>query len=360
MKENSEKITIDTLKLLFDWYQAGHRDLPWRRQPADYYVWLSEIMLQQTRVEAVKPYFTAFTEAFPTISALARASEDAVLKQWEGLGYYSRAKNLHKAAKYLVQEYNGHIPADYHEILSMPGVGSYTAGAIASICYDLPYPAVDGNVLRVCSRILASEADIASPNTKKMLEAELGSLYQSEAFGEAGLKSGGVNQALMELGACVCLPNGVPNCTACPVNAVCLAYSRNLTASIPVKSPKKARKVIEKTVFIISSPDSLSLLMGQRKDKGLLEGLWEFPNIDIWLDETEVCDWVFEQLGVKAAICGSDRQKHIFTHIEWHMRVYYLQMLSNPEKQPDGYLFIERDALKKDITLPTAFSKLLR
>ena len=236
---------------LLSWYREHKRALPWRENKDAYRIWISEIMLQQTRVEAVKPYFFRFMEHFPTVQALAEAPDDELMKCWEGLGYYSRARNLKKAAGVIVEQYEGSLPASHSALLDLPGIGSYTAGAIASIAYEIPAPAVDGNVLRVLSRVCGSRDDILKQSTKKRMETLVSEVIRE---GEAG----DFNQALIEIGAIVCVPNGAPLCDSCPFYTVCAAREEDLIGEIPVKTPKKKRKIEEKTVLILQHGEKIA------------------------------------------------------------------------------------------------------
>ncbi|MBS1318231.1 MAG: A/G-specific adenine glycosylase, partial [Lachnospiraceae bacterium] len=219
---------------LLDWFDQNARILPWREKPEPYRVWVSEIMLQQTRVEAVKPFFERFTEALPDIKALAECEQDRLLKLWEGLGYYNRVRNMQKAAQYMTRFYDGRMPADYEKLLALPGIGPYTAGAVASIAFEIPVPAVDGNVLRVITRITENDGDILKQSVKRLVETELLKIMPEG-------RSGAFNQALMELGAVVCVPNGPARCEACPVSEYCLAYRHGTVEELPIKAPKKER-----------------------------------------------------------------------------------------------------------------------
>ena len=247
---------------LLHWYDNNRRILPWREEPEAYKVWISEIMLQQTRVEAVKPYFARFMEALPDVISLAAADEETLLKLWEGLGYYSRARNLKKAAQVIVDEHGGVMPDSYDKLLKLPGVGSYTAGAISSIAFGIPEPAVDGNVLRVISRLLADRGDITKAGTKKRYELLIRDNMDRE-------RAGDYNQALIELGAIVCIPAGKPLCGECPMNSLCLALKGELTDVIPVKAPKKPRRIEEKTIFLLEWEDKAAIR--KRSGKGLLD-----------------------------------------------------------------------------------------
>ena len=301
------------VKPLLNWYGENARDLPWRKNPEPYRVWISEIMLQQTRVEAVKPYFARFMETYPTIGALAQAQDDQLMKLWEGLGYYSRARNLKKAAREAVEHYQGQLPADYQKLLKLPGIGPYTAGAIASIAYQIPVPAVDGNVLRVVTRLQADPSDITQPAVKKQIEKELKPVMPED-------RPGDFNQALMELGAVICVPNGAPKCGECPWEGICLAQRRKLTDQIPVKSPKKARKIQEKTIFLIQAGEKTAVR--RRDEEGLLAGMYEFPSLEGKISQEEVEALLSETFGPEHEQWKIEKLpegKHIFTHLEWHM-----------------------------------------
>ena len=256
---------------LVDWYRENRRALPWREQKNAYYTWVSEIMLQQTRVEAVKPYFQRFISELPDPATLAACPEEKLLKLWEGLGYYNRVRNMQQAARTVVEEYGGKLPADYRKLLALKGIGNYTAGAIASIAYGIPVPAVDGNVLRVVSRIKESRQDIMKQSVRREIEEELQKIMPAACPGD-------FNQALMELGALVCVPNGEPKCKECPAAFCCGACLHGTTEEIPVKGAKKERKVEERTVLVIQ--DGRMTAIHRRPAKGLLAGLYELPNIE--------------------------------------------------------------------------------
>lgn len=331
---------------LLNWYDANARELPWRNQSNPYYTWVSEIMLQQTRVEAVKGYFARFIEALPTIQDLANAKEDELLKLWEGLGYYNRVRNMQKAAITVVEQYNGELPRDYKALLSLSGIGTYTAGAIGSIAYQLPVPAVDGNVLRVTKRLTGSYDDIMLPKVKKELEEDMLKIMPKT-------RSGDLNQALMDLGATICIPNGKPLCIQCPLNEKCKAYKENLTDELPVKSSKKGRKIQEKTVILFYCNGEYAL--HKRPDKGLLAGLWEFPNIDKSLSipkleellkKENIEDYSLELLG---------EGKHIFSHIEWHMIGYRVILPSKDSELFEDLQWYSKEEIARDCAIPTAF-----
>ena len=327
---------------LIQWYQENARDLPWLPEVSGLYIWLSEIMLQQTRVEAVKPYFQRFIEVCPTIEALAFTHEETLLKLWEGLGYYSRVRNLQKAAKTVVEEYGGSLPADYQALRRLKGIGPYTAGAIASIAFSLPYAAVDGNVLRVMSRLTVDSRDISLESTKKAWEEEIILMMPKG-------KEGTFTQALMELGATVCLPNGMPKCQACPIREFCQAYKKNAVLHYPIKSPKKQRKLEYISVFFLAEGKKIAIC--KRAEKGLLSGLWQLPNCpeDIAMPVI-LRDWGI----ISADIRIMKAQKHIFTHIEWHMNCYFVDV---KKKENQTFLWLEKETVEKEYALPSAFKK---
>ena len=328
-------------QVLPPWYRTNKRDLPWRRDKEPYHVWLSEIMLQQTRVEAVKGYYARFLDALPTIAHLAVCDDDSLHKLWEGLGYYSRVRNLKKAAIKIMEEHGGVFPGEYEAIRALPGIGDYTAGAICSICFDKKEPAVDGNVLRVVSRILEDATPIDLPAQKKKVNELLKAVYPEEA--------GEFTQALMELGATLCGPNWKPRCGECPCQDFCGGAIHGTAEQFPVKSPKKEKRVEEKTVFILSCDSRYALR--KRPDTGLLAGLWEFPNVPGKL-ETEGALAQAEGFGLRPReIYRQVERKHIFTHIRWEMRGVYLEVA-----EPGGeFVWMTAEEIEKDAALPTAF-----
>ena len=331
------------LPMIREWYAASHRLLPWRREPTPYQVWISEIMLQQTRIEAVIPYYERFLRQLPDVEALAAVEEDRLLKLWEGLGYYSRARNLKKAAVQIMERFGGRLPQTAKELKSLPGIGDYTAGAIASIACGEPEPAVDGNVLRVLTRLLACPEDIASPKTKERLTALLRRLYPS------GKAAGELTEGIMELGETVCVPNGEARCELCPLRSLCAARLSGAVERYPVKSPKAPRRVEERTVLLLRRGDRWAIR--RREEKGLLAGLWEFPNVPGTLGVEEAmalaASWGAEPENCQP--CGS--AKHIFTHVEWHMRGY---VISCAEAAP-GFTWETGPVIAGDYSVPTAF-----
>ena len=329
------------VQALLPWFEVSKRDLPWRNDKEPYHIWLSEIMLQQTRVEAVKGYYARFLEALPTIRDLAQAEDDLLNKLWEGLGYYSRVRNLKKAAQVIMEQYNGIFPKNYDEILALPGIGPYTAGAIASICYELPTPAVDGNVLRVVARVCNEHSPINDPAYKKSVEKRLAEIYPRQA--------GDFTQALMELGATLCGPNWAPRCQECPCAPFCKAYQAGTAQTLPVKAPKKAKKEEEKTVFILSCDGYFALC--KRPATGLLAGLWEFPNVPGTLDMTQGLN-VLESWGLRPKnLLHQVEKQHIFTHIRWKMRGLYLEVA----EKSDRFIWLSADEIRQQAALPTAF-----
>ena len=336
---------------LLNWYRQNKRELPWRDRNNAYYTWVSEIMLQQTRVEAVKPYFQHFTEALPDARALAECPEEKLLKLWEGLGYYNRVRNMQKAACQVVELYNGVLPASYEELLSLKGIGSYTAGAIASIAYGIPVPAVDGNVLRVITRILENSGDIMKQSVKKQIEAQLKDVMPEDA-------SGDFNQALMELGAVICVPNGQPKCEECPVSFCCQAFHHGTIEKYPVKAPKKSRKIEKRTVLVVQ--DGNYTAIRKRPKEGLLAGLYELPNTEGHLGQKEALEKV-KALGLEPLyIEPLPEAKHIFSHIEWRMTGYRIRVAALEKKNIQGLIFSDRKESGMQYAIPSAFSAYIK
>ena len=328
---------------LLPWYQEHRRDLPWRQDREPYHVWVSEIMLQQTRVEAVKGYYARFLTRLPTVSDLAEVPEPELLKLWEGLGYYTRARNLKKAAALIMTEYHGEFPRDYAAIRSLPGIGDYTAGAICSICFEEKTPAVDGNVLRVVSRICDDHRCTDDPKVKRSITASLAEIYPEEA--------GAFTQSLMELGAMVCLPNGAPLCNQCPMGDLCLARMRNTISELPVRKPKKPRRQEDMTVFLLSCGDKIAL--ERRPDSGLLAGLYQFPHLPGHLSSQEIIGaaegWGLQPQFLEKIVSRT----HIFTHIQWNM----LGARLHCAVEAPQFLWVDKAA--ENHALPTAFRQFL-
>ena len=335
---------------LLQWFSDHARILPWREKVTPYRVWVSEIMLQQTRVEAVKPYFERFTTALPTIKDLAECDEAPLLKLWEGLGYYNRVRNMQIAAQTVMAEYGGELPADYEKLLTLKGIGHYTAGAIASIAYGIPVPAVDGNVLRVIMRVTADDSDIMKQSVKTKVEKELLQIMPQDA-------AGAYNQALMELGATVCVPNGEPQCEVCPWKTVCRTKKYGNWQEIPVKSKAKARKIEDMTVLVIR--DGEKVVLHRRPKRGLLAGLYEFPNRPGHLSQEEALRAVQEMKLHPMHIQKLEDAKHIFSHVEWHMSGYMIRVDTLTREESD-LLFVETKETEENYPVPAAFAAYTR
>ena len=327
--------------LLEGWYEEHKRSLPWRRDRQPYHIWVSEIMLQQTRVEAVKGYYTRFLRQLPDVQALANCDDLQLHKLWEGLGYYSRVRNLKKAARVILEDYGGSFPKTYEEVLALPGIGPYTAGAICSIAYDLPTPAVDGNVLRLVSRLWDDETPIDTPAMKNRVTAALAAIYPKNA--------GTFTQALMELGATVCGPDRAPECGICPCQGICRGHAQGHPERLPKKSPKREKRLEEKTVFILECQGRYAL--GRRGDKGLLAGLWEFPNLEGLLSPQQALErleeWGLHPRDIQKII----HRKHVFTHIIWQMQGVYASV----EEPREGFTWMTPEEIEEQAALPTAF-----
>lgn len=332
------------LPLLY-WYSFHKRDLAWRVNISPYKTWVSEIMLQQTRVETVKDYFARFMRRLPTIFDLATIEEDELLKLWEGLGYYNRVRNMQKMARIVVEKYHGEIPANYDELIQLPGIGDYTAGAILSIAYQQKIPCVDGNVLRVITRVLGSYEDIGNNKTKTHVKELLQEILPADV--------GDFNQALMELGALICLPNGEPLCDTCPLRDFCVAHQNNLTEEIPVKTKKITRKQEDYTVFLITCQGKI--MLEKRDDKGLLASLYQLPNRPGILSEEQVIQEINKMGLTVHTLKKCSNQKHIFSHVEWNMVLYKVEV----ERENNG-LFVSEEERIQNYPLPTAFEKLLK
>ncbi len=353
----------ETVEYLLDWYDLNRRFLPWREEPKPYYVWVSEIMLQQTRVEAVKVYFERFISTLPSIKDLADCEEEKLLKLWEGLGYYNRVRNLQKAAKIIVEKYNGQMPADYSSLLKLPGIGSYTAGAISSISFQIPEPAVDGNVLRVMKRVAGNFDDITKTTVKKQMENDLREVIPRE-------RPGDFNQSLMDLGATVCIPNGKPLCDKCPIMHLCKAFHEGTQMLIPVKPEKKPRKIEDRTILLMEINSRYAIR--KRDSKGLLARLWELPSLEGKLSAMSVEEILHEKGYQNFTIQPLGDGKHIFSHIEWHMVGYHIKFKEVPDEniicstdhvaEYNGYekvntdcIWVTKERINKEFTLPSAF-----
>ena len=332
---------------LLAWYRENKRQLPWREEPTPYHVWVSEIMLQQTRVEAVKEYYTRFLQALPEVKDLAQCPEEQLLKLWEGLGYYNRVRNMQKAAIEIVEKYGGVMPADYEKILALPGIGSYTAGAVSSIAYGIPRPAVDGNVLRVITRITENPEDILKQSTKKKVETARQEIMPEDCPGD-------FNQSLMELGATVCVPNGMAKCEQCPVAQMCQAHAHKTVLEYPKKTPKKQRKIEERTVLVIQNGQEFAI--SRRPPKGLLAGLYELPNREGYLSEEEILSYVKDLHLLPLHIREAGEAKHIFSHVEWRMKGYFIKVAATEEKKVGSLIFVDRKESRGKYPIPSAFS----
>ena len=357
------------------WYADNARPLPWREGRDAYRVWLSEIMLQQTRVEAVRPYYARFLEAAPTVSALAALSEDRLLKLWQGLGYYSRARNLHRAAREIMEKHGGELPADCASLRALPGIGDYTAGAIASIAFGLPIPAVDGNVLRVVARVLGDKANVLAPETKKRVTDMLAFVYE-RANGDEALReelasrdetlsvSAALTEGLMELGQTHCAPNRAPLCVGCPLADFCAVRKSGEWESIPCREKKKERRTEHRLVLILSDEEG-KIALRRRPDRGLLASLWELPNL--LLSDGELTDAELDALGrdfckslglAPAESASAPNARHIFTHITWQMRGRFYNVLRTEASDP-ALVFVSPEQMRAEYALPSAFSSYL-
>lgn len=336
---------------LMEWYQKQKRDLPWRDKHNPYYTWISEIMLQQTRVEAVKPYFQRFVSALPGIEQLAECPEEQLLKLWEGLGYYNRVRNMQKAAKEVVKVYQGELPADYEKLKQLSGIGNYTAGAIASIGYGIAVPAVDGNVLRVWSRLNESSEDIMKQSVRKHVEADFQKIIPKENPGD-------FNQALMELGAVVCVPNGAAKCDLCPLTKFCGAFKQQTQMNYPVKKTKKERRIEERTILVIQDGERVAI--SRRPNKGLLAGLFELPNIEGHLDSDEVLKYMQRYDLEPIRVQSLEASKHIFSHIEWRMIGYRIRVSSLEKMREQNIIFASQENIEEKYPIPAAFAAYTR
>lgn len=326
---------------LLPWYEKNARPLPWRENATPYRVWVSEIMLQQTRIEAARGYFARFMAALPTVEALAEADEETVLKLWEGLGYYSRARNLHKAAKIIMERHGGALPGDVKALRALPGVGDYTAGAIASIAFDLPEPAVDGNVLRVCARLTCCPDSIGDAAVKTAFREALRLQYPAT-------HRGAFTSAVMELGETVCTP-GTPDCDICPLAEMCRARAAGRQTAFPVMPEKKSRKIQKRTVLLLCHDGKTALR--KRPDRGLLAGLWEFPNTEGALTRSEAMALAAKWGCKPAEVTPCGEAVHIFTHLEWHMTGYRVAC----GEAPESFVWADAAQRRETYALPAAF-----
>ena len=330
---------------LLQWFEQNKRPLPWRADTLPYHVWISEIMLQQTRIEAVMGYYARFMAALPDVEALSAVDDEKLLKLWEGLGYYSRARNLKKAAQMIMTDFGGSFPTQYAELIKLPGVGEYTAGAIASICFNERVPAVDGNVLRVTARLCADRNNVLLPETKKKVIAALREVMPPQA--------GAFNEGLMELGETVCLP-GEPLCEHCPLQPLCQAHAQGLTTELPVRIKKMKRRQTKLTVFLLVSEQG-NIAVEKRSDTGLLSGMYQLPNVEGHYSENELNDLLTAWELMPQHIEFLKDVKHVFTHIDWLMKGYRAAITEENRR----FVWVSPAQLKSGYPLPTAFQKVL-
>ena len=348
-KEEANTVISAIVAPLLEWYDGHKRVLPWREDPSPYHVWVSEIMLQQTRVEAVKPYYERFMKELPNVAALANAPEDLLLKLWEGLGYYNRVRNLQKAAIEIEERFDGKIPGTYEELITLKGIGSYTAGAISSIAFGQPNPAVDGNVLRVLSRVCMDSENISDVKVKASVEERLKKYMPLN-------RPGDFNQALMEIGALICVPNGAPACEQCPLRELCMAHQAGKELSYPIKEAKKKRLVEDWTILILLDDNKTAIR--KRPSKGLLAGLYEFPAVEGKLTQDEVLTYL-SKIGLNAIrITPLQEGKHIFSHKEWHMKGYLIKVDELEPFREEGealdWLYVEPKEVQNKYPIPSA------
>lgn len=326
-----------------NWFQKNGRILPWREGRNPYRIWISEVMLQQTRIEAVIPYYHRFMQTFPDLESLARAKEEDLFKLWEGLGYYSRAKNLKKTAEILVSQYEGRLPEEPSQLITLPGIGEYTSGAIASIAFGKPAPAVDGNVLRVMARVLGDRRDILQPATKKSITAHLAALYPE------GSAAGDLTEGIMELGERICIPNGVPLCDDCPLRKLCAAAREGSWTEIPVREKRAARRIEQKTVFLLRSDGKVAIC--QRPEKGLLAGMWEFYHIEGKKNKKDAVSYLEKEGFRILSVRPVGTAKHIFTHLEWRMTGY--EVILDRTREP--FVWETPETIRSHYAVPKAF-----
>jgi A/G-specific adenine glycosylase len=355
---------MDIQEPLLTWYQQNKRTLPWRSDPTPYHVWVSEIMLQQTRVEAVKPYYERFLHELPSISDLARAQDELLLKLWEGLGYYNRVRNMKRAAIQIMEHYQGEMPDQYEALLELHGIGTYTAGAIVSIAFQKPYPAVDGNVLRVLSRLRMDTQPIQDLKVKTSIEKELRGVIPLD-------QPGAFNQGMMDIGAGICLPHGAPRCQICPFQQCCLAHLAGQERDFPVKAAKRPRTVSNRTVLIVKQAGRI--VLNKRPLQGLMGGMYEFPNIEGFYTEDQVKAYLEEHGIYILDIKPGEQAKHIFTHLEWHMISYIITAdvpiypkeinvthQPSPSSMPKTWIFADPSDIRQNIPIPSAFSAFMK
>ena len=330
------------------WYLENRRDLPWRVDTDPYHIWISEVMLQQTRIESVIDYYLRFLKEVPTIFVLATIDDEKLLKLWEGLGYYSRARNLKKTASIIVSKYAGIFPTTYAELITLPGIGDYTASAISSICFQEKKATVDGNVLRVYTRFFGDYSNISDLKVRRRIAGELEAILPKE--------SGIFNQALMEIGEVVCIPKGVPNCLLCPLNEYCISSKKCIYLELPVKNLKKDKKIVEYTVLIFKCDDQYAIQ--KRKNKGLLHQLWQFPNLEGTYTSKQIEDYLIKKYIVYRSVKKFTESTHVFTHQKWKMISYYIEI--DHFLTDSSFVFKSLDIIRNDYAIPTAFQPFLR
>ena len=336
----------EAVEPVIQWYRENHRDLPWRNTRDPYRIWVSEIMLQQTRVEAVKRYYERFLSELPTVKELAEVPEDRLMKLWEGLGYYNRVRNMQKAARQVMEEYQGEFPHTYDTIRSLAGIGNYTAGAVSSFAFGIPKPAVDGNVLRVLSRILASEEDIMKACVRSWMERAVEEVIPEQNASD-------FNQGLIELGALICVPNGDPRCRECPAAGLCLAREKGIQTRLPVKAKAKARRIEKRTILIFR--DARGVAIRKRPSRGLLAGLYELPNVEGHLTGRQAADYGKSIGLMPVRVRKLEEAKHIFSHVEWHM-IGYEMLVDELEKSCGAeMIFAKKEELETVYSIPSAF-----
>lgn len=330
---------------LLNWYQKNKRDLPWRKDQNPYHVWISEIMLQQTRIEAVIGYYDRFIKRLPSIQDLAQINDDELLKLWEGLGYYTRARNLKKAAIMIMEEYDGIFPNTFEQIMSLPGIGEYTASAIGSICFSLKEVTIDGNVLRVYMRLQNCYDNVDDLKIRRKVRNELQKIMPEEA--------GDFNQALMELGETICLPNGIPKCSECPLKNFCKSYQNDTYLELPIKNKKKDKKEEKYTILLFYYKSQF--VLEKRKESGLLQNLWQFPNIQGHLTKKQLENYLKENKIKFLKVKKSVSYTHIFTHKRWNMISYMVELDKNDYNMNWNNL-----KTLKEKAIPTAFMPFLK
>ena len=330
----------DCIELILNWYLENKRELPWRKDTNPYHVWISEIMLQQTRIEAVIDYYYRFMDRVPTIQALSEIPEDELLKLWEGLGYYSRARNLKKAACVIMEKFNGVFPEPYSDILSLPGIGEYTAGAISSICFNQKEVAIDGNVMRVYCRVNNLDLDVHDLKVKKQIGEDIKKLLPKQ--------SGDFNQGIMELGEVICIPGGIPKCNDCPLKYRCLAHLNGNESLIPRKVVKKEKMVEEYTLLLMECDGKYAL---RKRESGLLKNMWEFPNVKGFLTYEEVESIISNIQSIELGITNT----HIFSHKKWFMNSYFIEVNEKFEE----YEWYTLEEIEQSLALSSAFTPFL-